>query len=277
VSRLWPERLLVSLAPCAVHGVRLAGMPWPRLVEKRHAEADPDLGPRAWDGAVQALGSLVTRWGHLRARATVVVSNHFVRYLTVPHMQDARSAEEELAVARFHFTRVHGGRAREWDIRVERKSGEGPRLASALDTALLNALHAALGKVRGPRLVSVQPYLMSGFNGRKRDVPPEGGWFVLPERGRTCVALLERNNWAGVTLLREAVSSAPAALSVVERERTRMGGSQAPRKVLLVLDSSVAADAEDSSPCPVIRLRPRFLPGIDSMEDLGYAMALSAR
>ena len=40
---------------------------------------------------------------------TVVLSNHFARYTIVQPQEDA-TAEEELALARFHFARIHGER-----------------------------------------------------------------------------------------------------------------------------------------------------------------------
>ena len=86
---------------------------------------------------------------------TVVLSNHFARYTVVPPQVDA-TAEEELALARFHFAKIHGERARGWEVRISR-AGDGPRLACAIDASLLERLKACFPKGGKARLASVQP------------------------------------------------------------------------------------------------------------------------
>jgi len=66
---------------------------------------------------------------------------------------------------------------------------------------------------------------------------------VVTEPERTCVALLDRDRWAGVSVLRE---SAPAelegCLALVERERARMA-MQGPPSVLATLEDAPCAMA----------------------------------
>ncbi|HEX6529500.1 MAG TPA: hypothetical protein VF004_06760 [Burkholderiales bacterium] len=185
MSLLWPERLTFAL--------------------------------EAGEGALQ---ELARKAAALRRRAdvTVVLSNHYVRYAVVPG-GGAAGAEEEIALARFHFTKIHGERAKEWEVRVS----DG--LACAIDAALLHEIKAVFkGKAR---LVSVQPYLMHAYNGARRRIPREGAWLVLAEKGRTCLARLAAHGWAWV-------HNAPQGDvdELIERERNRSSGEPLPATVL---------------------------------------------
>ena len=196
MSLSWRERILVALEPRAVHAVRV------KTGEKRSAS-----------GAKEVLA------GWPRADVTVVASNRLVRYVVVPRTAGVSGQAEELALARHHFTRVYGERAREWDVRFSRETG----LASAVDQALIEQLKEEL---KPHRLVSLQPYLMSSFNRLRKRVPRDGAWIVVPEAEATCVALFAKGAWAGVSVSRAASGEA------LERERVRMGGADAPRTVL---------------------------------------------
>ena len=202
MSLLSRDRLLIGLEPHAVHAVR------PKTNEKRSATG-------AWP---EALKEVLAGW--TRAEATVVVSNRLVRYVVVPRTAGVSGDAEETALARHHFTRIYGERARDWDVRYSRETG----LASAIDMELIDELRKAL------KLRSLQPYLMAAFNRLRAKVPAAGAWIVLPEAEATCVALFAKGAWAGVSVSR--VTGEEAGEAAVARERLRMGGAQAPETVL---------------------------------------------
>lgn len=194
MSRLWPERLTLVLAP------------------------RPPEEPQPWQGALEDFSRRIAA---LRARVdvSVVLSNHFVRYAVLPE-QDA-TAEEELALARFLFGKIHGERAKGWEVRVSEQ------LACAIDAALLEGLKACFPKSGKARLVSVQPHLMAAYNRARRRIPPEGAWLLLAERDRTCLARLAARGWASVHNGRETDGE-----ELIERERSRASGESLPSLVL---------------------------------------------
>jgi hypothetical protein len=194
---LWRERILVGLEPRRVCAVRL------KSAERRTA-----------DTLKEALA------GWPRAEVCIVASNRLVRYVVVPPTAGVSGDAEELALARHHFTRVYGERARDWDVRFSPSTG----LASAVDLSLIEELKEGL---KPHRLVSFQPYLMASFNRLRKRVPRDGAWIVLPEPEATCVALFTKGTWAGVSVSRATSDEA------LERERVRMGGADAPRTVLM--------------------------------------------
>jgi hypothetical protein len=196
--------------------------------ERRTLRLEPrpeDLGAaEPWRGALEALGREVAAL-RKRVDVSVVLSNHFARYALLP-AQDAASAEEELALARFQFVKIHGDRAKAWEVRVSPGHG-GAALACAIDSALLQGLKSCFPRTAKARLVSVQPALMAAYNGARRRIPREGAWLVLAERERTCIARLGAKGWASVHNARETDVD-----GLLERERNRASGEPLPALVL---------------------------------------------
>ena len=222
MSLLSPDRVLISLAPAAVHVVQLRG----KKIAVRHL----------CQGALDALQEGLAAWDDLRGEATVVLSNAFVRYAVVPHAGEVTRTDERIALSRAHFTRIYGDRVREWELRIAPCARGEPGLAIAVDAALLEALKLCFHGKRHLRLVSVQPYLMSAFNRWRARVPAAGAWLVLMEPDRTCVALLEGRRWHGVSVTRESVPAhTESSLALVERERARMA-AVGPPTVLANMD-----------------------------------------
>ena len=211
MSRLFPEQVSVALAPERV------------TVGSRSIACDPSFGQQAWQGAIAALQTI--DWPS-RAHVTVVLSNHFVRYLLVPWSDAVRGEEEEQAYLRHHFKKIHGDRANDWVLRSSEARRGAPRLASAIDAALLEALKASFPKGGKARLVSVQPALMAAFNHHRGAIPASGAWLALAEPDRACVALHAGGEWRAVQ------NGKGAWLALRERERHRVDGD-VPQFVLL--------------------------------------------
>jgi hypothetical protein len=221
VSRLFAERLSVTLAPDRVTAGR------------RTIACDPSFGREPWQGAIAALQTLEWR---ARSAATAVLSNHFVRYLLVPWSDAVRGEAEEGAYLRHHFRKVHGDRANDWVLRSSEAPRGAPRLASAIDAALLDALKATFPKGGKARLVSVQPALMAAFNRHRGAIPASGAWLALAEPDRACVALHAGGEWRAVQ------NGKGAWLALLERERHRVEG-EVPDVVLLQAEGLPAAAA----------------------------------
>ncbi|HEU4353796.1 MAG TPA: hypothetical protein VFR66_18160 [Burkholderiales bacterium] len=196
MSPLWPERLSVALEPL------------------------PPEEPQPWQGAVEDFARKIAAL-RKRVDVTVVLSNHFVRYAVLPEHDGATTPEEELALARFHFTKIHGDRVKGWEVRVFQ------RLACAIDAALLEGIKKAFPGKGKAKLISVQPRLMAAYNAARGRIPREGAWLLLGEPGRTCLARVATRGWASVHNGRET-----DAEELLERERSRAGGEPLPSLVL---------------------------------------------
>src|SRR5688572_17981012 len=134
---MFSDRLIVALSPASVEWVCVRGAFKPRAVALGSVEADPEFGREPWAGAIAALRAQAVHWTRERVAVTVVLSNHFVRYALLERPARGVSREEEIALARFHFTRLHGERAAAWDVRVAAADRGSAHVASAIDRELI--------------------------------------------------------------------------------------------------------------------------------------------
>jgi hypothetical protein len=276
VSRLWPDRLRVSLAPGAVALVRVTRGLHPRVTDKQNLEFEPGSGPEPWAGATAALAAALAPLRGQRLDATVVLSNHFVRYAIVRPDVALAGAEEELGLARFQFARIYGERARGWDVRLSAGRRGAPRLASAVDAGLLPAIHACFPRGAGPRLVSVQPYLMAAFNRWRDAIAQTDGWLLLVEPQRACLALIASQRWAAVQTLRGAYATPEDWAALLDREQLRTDVETTARTVHV---HALAGDAAGASDAGGWTMRGLGLPPVDGFvprADARLAMALTA-
>lgn len=276
MSRLWPDRLLVSLEPAAVRWVRLTGIRRRRIAEKRTLDADPGFGTEPWRGALEALRRQAGEWRREALRVTVVLSNCFVRYALVP-APGASGRDEALALARFQFAKIHGGRARDWEVRLTQSRIGASLPACAIDKELLTALEACFPRSARPRLVSVQPYLMSAFNHWRDRMPKAGGWLLLTEPHGVCAALHAGGEWRAIRTVRTTACTPADLEALLERERYGAGVDPVPHTVLLRADHGVRAALEALLGSAVTRLEISPLPGLFPDEIERYALGLSAR
>ncbi len=273
---LLSDRLLVSLSPTALSWVRLRGVFRQRAVAKGSIDADPAHGNDPWAGAIAALRAATPAWRRERVAVTVVLSNHFVRYALIERPDSRVSRAEELALARFHFTRLHGARAAAWDVQVAAADRGGPRVASAVDGALLEAIKAAFPRDARPRLKSVQPYLVCAFNHWRARLDARGAWLVLIEPGRVCLAMLAGKTWGAVQSVRSSDETPENWLELLEREKHRTPVQPVPTAVFA--RASVAANAGSGAGrgWRVAMLEAPDVDGITVAERESYAMALHA-
>jgi hypothetical protein len=227
VLRLSSDRILIALAPDSLALLRVSGGIRPRVSEKRTVACDPAPGSQPWLGAVSGLQRLTEGTKDANAEVTVVLSNHFARFTLIPWSEGLGNAEEETAFVRYCFAKVHGERSKEWDLRLSPAPNGSARLASAIDSSLMQALRAAFPASARAKLVSVQPYLMAAYNRWRKDIKGERAWFLLVEPQRACLARLEGGRWSAVRNTRGNFDEPGQWAGLLDRERHRVGGDEA--------------------------------------------------
>jgi hypothetical protein len=188
VSRWLPKRVRVRLTPFEVSLADAKG------IERYRLEDNED----------------VVEWCHVFAEFTnklnlprfagklsldVELSNHFVRYLVIPHRRELRGRAEVDAFVRHRFVQTYGPMAREWMICLSRETKA--RVAAAVDAKLVTELQA-LCAARKAKLRSVVPALSAGFDQARIGSEQDRYWYVQRERGRVCIGCVELGTWAQV-------------------------------------------------------------------------------
>lgn len=274
MSPSWRDRVRIALAPRQVALVRFARGLRPRISGKRLVECAPGPVEAPWEGALLALPEALTAEDCRGAEASVVLSNHFVRYALVPWSDEVQDSQEEMALTRYCFASAYGDAAETWAFRLSPGKPRAPRMASAVDRALVESLREAF-KAAGLRLASIQPYLMAGVNHWRAIFGGAPGWFALVEPGRLCCARFDRDGWQAVRTARLGADTAGDLTEWLDRERRLAGGADHSPRVLLHAPEApeLALPRESGWSVEPLRLQPR--PGFSPFDDRRYATALT--
>jgi hypothetical protein len=186
------------------------------------------LNDGGWTAAVEALGELKG----MKGEAAVVLADQFVRYTLLPWNEALKSDEQWNALASHRFTTLHGPRAGEWQVNVAQTAPMGPRLACAVDRALIQRLAEVFVKLN-VRLASVQPFLVAAFNKIRRTVGNGSCWIVVEEPGRLTLSLIQKGMWVAIRTRRADKSWRNVLPEMLERESAFLGLSTPVTRVIV--------------------------------------------
>lgn len=135
------------------------------------------------------------------ARVTVVLSNHFVRYMLIPWSDMLLHPKEQQAYLQHLFNETYGDTAANYALRLSPAAPGKERIASALDKSLLEQVRSTVSNA-GLQLDSIQPWLMYYFNRYRDQMPDAGGWFVSVEHDISAIIGVANGAWRLVHTLR---------------------------------------------------------------------------
>lgn len=230
---LWRDRLHIALTPEHVSIVRLGMGLAPREVFSKSTRCPlPEQGELLWQPALRTMKQLLQQAGSGKADASVVLSNHFVRYQLIPAQPDLGSLEEEQGFVRFSFSEVYGDEVNQWSLRWGSGLDIAPQLASAIDQTFIAQLESTLSAAR-VKLTSLQPYLMTAFNHVRKLIDDKPQCFVLVESGRVCFGLLRDGDWQTLHTSRIGADWSAELPKVIARELQMIGAANGQVDMLL--------------------------------------------
>ena len=239
MSPSWRERVTITLSPRSVVMVRYSRGLRPALKDRKVLDCAARADGESWQPAIEALREALTHPNIGAADATVVLSNHFVRYLLLPWNPDLVTAHEELAFARARFVQAFGDAAQSWVLKVSHGSAGAAGVACALDRALLEAVGALIAG--SPlRLRSLQPALMAICNERGK-LPAGDAWIAVAESGRLLLGALRAGEWASLRS-RPLNGHAVALAEIIEQEAILLGIEPGGANVYLHRSGEAALD-----------------------------------
>ena len=222
MSLLWRKQLRISLG--ADRLVLRANRSRTRTVP---VQSDP--GPE-WRAAVQALPAVLAEFRN--HDVSLVLADQFVRYVLMAGSPAVKTEAQWLDLARHRLATVHGAAAAEWELKLTETAPAGPRLACAVDRALVDAI-AALFAATGARLVSVEPFLVAAFNRIRRTIGGGSCWLVIEEPGRLTLAFIQQGVWVAVRSRRADRGWRAALPELIERESAFLALAQPCTRVVV--------------------------------------------
>ena len=231
-------------------------------------------GKPDWLPCVQSLQQLLREPFAQDADATVVVSNHFVRYALVPWSEHLARDDEKRAWIRHHFVSLYGEPAAASEYRWSDDSPLAPCLASATDGRFIGAIRDAF-EPASLRLRSVQPFLMAVFNRWKRRFGGGPTWLLVPENGRVCIASVAAGQWRTVASMSIGPDWQAELPLLLERELLLADAAGAPAAILAYAPALPQLELPGWRGAPLQLLVPRALPGFLPQADAAWAIALT--
>jgi hypothetical protein len=268
VSPSWRERVRIAIAPHRVALVRFGRGLRPRVRDRKLLPCAAESG-NGWAGALESLREALAHPNVSRADATVILSNHFVRYLALPWSTQLVTEREQIEFARARLVQIHGEAAAGWSLRLSPAPAGRARLCAAMDDAPLDALRAAIS-ASPLKLVSVQPALMAQFNAARGRIGDDA-WLAIAERGRLLMAWIAGGEWRSVRS-RPLNGEAVRLGAVLEQERLLLSAQARSARVLLGVLDDVAVDTEGVR---VERLDANGRAGRLPQIDAGFALAMT--
>lgn len=269
---LWRDKVRIVLCKDRVIVLRLRGGARNRIVSKStisYAGSEP-----GWQPVLALLQKSMQGDDVKKAYATVILSNHFVRFLVLPWNEAWLSDAEKMALVQHRFAEVYGENGEHWDYRLSEGTFGAPSIASAIPHELLSQLKTIFN-ASVLRLVSVQPYLMTAFNACRTELARDDGWFVLAERDTFCIGLVESGQWSSIRLRRVKADWFEEAMLLLDREALLMANSNGNQ-----LNRVYMYSPESSKPVPekrgawqIKRLQLNPLPEFSQTDMANYAMA----
>lgn len=268
MSLSWSERVRISIAPSQAAWVRFSRGLRPRVVGRGSLPCPEGNGPENWAGAVEVLRNLLPPAAGRKADATLILSNHFVRYVVLPWSDAIITGAEEIEYARSRFVQVFGISAQDWSIVVSPGPAGATRLCAAADQALIDAAASAVA-AGGLRLRSVQPALMAQFNGWRGRIAADG-WLVSAEQGRLLISWICAGQWRSVRA-RPIGGSAVALAQVLVQEKLLLPAGRDSNRVYLAKLGNVAVETAGLK-VEQLELRARLARVVGA--DAGLALAM---
>lgn len=157
----------------------------------------PMPGAPAWRPALTAFEQWLSVNETGKARVSVILSNHFVRYALMPFSDEVAGLAEERVLAQILLKDTYGDPAKQWRLKISGGGYGEPRLVAAVDTELPEAIAATFAS--GPlRLNAISPYLMTAFNCFRKQLQGANSLFAVAEPGQVVMVTFRNSVWAGV-------------------------------------------------------------------------------
>lgn len=158
-------------------------------------------GTESWSAPISTLESILENDPRHSGDVTVILSNHFVRYMLVPWNELFSRNSERLSYVKHLFSETYGSLSSRYELRLSPSAPGQTRIASAVESTLIDRIRETISKA-GLQLCSIQPYLMNTFNEHRHVIDKTGGWFITVENGMLGITGITNNRWQLVRTLR---------------------------------------------------------------------------
>ena len=267
---LWREKVRIVLCRDRLIVLHHQGGRQPHIHSK---QVFPYTGKESgWQPVLAMLDCVLKGRDWKKTDATVILSNHFVRFLVLPWNEARLSRAEKMALVQHRFDEVYGEASSTWEFRLSEGAFAAPSIACAIPQDLINQLKATF-EATPLRLKFVQPYLMTAFNACRNRFDSEPSWFVLAERDNICIGLQQGGQWSSIRMRHVVSDWFEEAMLMLEREALLIPEGNKHKKVFLLAPEQAGQSVMKREPWSISRLTLNLPPEISQLEMTSLAMA----
>jgi hypothetical protein len=270
VLRLWSDQVRVALCPDRVIVLHSKAGLRPRIISKQiHPYSGSETG---WQAVLPVLQAALENQNWQNAEATLIISNHFARFLLLPWNDVSLTEAEKFSLLQHRFEEVYGEASASWELRLNSGSFGSSSLASGMEQGLL-AQVKNIFNTSSLRLKSVQPYLMTAFNVCRKELGSTKTWFVVAEKGMFCIALLHDGQWKRIRSRQTESDWLEEAMVALEREMLLDEAGNESSKVFVYAPDSTLSKPIKRGTLVIHPLLPSARAELRPLEMRSYAMA----
>jgi hypothetical protein len=270
VLRLWRDQVRIALCPDRVITTRYKAGLRPNIVAKNIQKySGADAG---WKAAMHMLEAVLANPEWQNSDATLILSNHFIRFLMLPWSEVDLDEAEKRSLLQERFLEVYGESSEIWDLRLNEGVFGFPSLACAMQASMLEQIKSAFS-ASSIRLKSIQPFLMTAFNLCRKSLGKGTAWFILAEQGIFCIGLLHKGRWQRIKLRLSENEGFDEAIRVLEREMLLADRGAENSQVFLYSPENPVYSPISRNGLVIHPLLPAQLPSSSHKESSAYAMA----
>lgn len=223
MSRLWRDQIQVFLAPERVDIVRfLRGF---KLIQasKVTALCKRTQGKPVWQAALQQLEKNLS--SAIGTELKITLSNHFVRYVTLPPQAEISSPEEVKFYANFRIREIYAERADSWIISISEWSPINGAICAAISSDLIKEIEDMAIRYQC-KVKYIEPYLASVYDKWHKLLNGTRIYFAVIESERMCIALLTNGTWHNIRNQQISHSVADELLAALDQEAIFFGNKE---------------------------------------------------
>ena len=226
-----------------------------------------------WGNAIAKLETVLSGSEIKPKSASVVLSNHFLRYAVVEVDHALQSEAERVAYVKHRFGQLYGASADTWELRLDQEYPGAPFFASAIEGKLIQALREMFERV-GVKLQSIQPSLMRVYNQCQLRLQNMNAWFVLFEHGTLCLVWLKNGHPNSVRTIKVGEDWQEKLPEILEREAYLSELDASFKEVFLWSSEAGKFTPPRSVLWKISRMQPAALLGLQDQYDENYVLAM---
>lgn len=271
MSLLWSDEICIFVNHKGVRLVRRSSHWRPTILDKLTIPCTGNTDT-AWENQISTLEKIIQEAPWNKGNVTVILSNHFVRYLLIPWNELLLNDNEQKVYVGHLFSETYGDISENFDLRCSPEKPEMTRIASAVDHSFIQRIKETISSAPRLTLKSIKPYLMSVYNSNSNQFINKNGWFVIQEPGRICIVARGLGQWQCIKSIRIGSEWLNEIDDMFSREQLSEYANNIPAHVYLWAPEQNSFPSLLKNNWPIVKLTPKTYPGLSPESDLAYSM-----